>query len=176
MNRTQKRIIGFALVIIGLAMVVGAIVNAWPTRSGLYVSNEIRELMKKYSLSTPSYSGPSIASLLFSELLVSPLFYIGIILGVAGAVVLMGDEKIVVALKGKKKIFGWAFVLSGSAVSTGVVINSFNVPVHYGYQYVGDDIRDLFKGFLLNPAFYVGIALVVAGLVIIKKKQGVTKP
>jgi hypothetical protein len=57
MNKTQKRIIGGGLVIIGALMVTGVV-----------VSNEY-------------------------EMLKSPLLYLGLIVIVAGAVVLKGDSK-----------------------------------------------------------------------------------
>lgn len=66
MNRTQKRIIGWALICIGLAMVLGVVINAWS------VWGDFNAL---------------------GDLLVSPLFYVGIILMVAGVVVLKGEKK-----------------------------------------------------------------------------------
>ena len=64
MNITQKRIVGWALVLIGVAMVVGAVNDAWG-----WASNQL------------------------GHLLVSPLFYLGLIMGVAGVVVLKGEKK-----------------------------------------------------------------------------------
>lgn len=57
MNRTQKRIIGWGLVFIGVVMVAGVVVN-----------NE-------------------------NEMLTSPLLYLGLVVLVAGAVVLKGDSR-----------------------------------------------------------------------------------
>ena len=147
MNITQKRIIGWALVIIGVAMVVGAIIGAWE-----WASNQL------------------------GHLLVSPLFYLGLIMGVAGVVVLMGDEKLILALKPNKKIYGWALVLLGTVVSVGRFIQSLKPIEHFGTYYIYSWTRghDFFQQFFLNPILYGGIALIVAGLVIIKgrKKTG----
>ena len=66
MNRTQKKIIGWALVLIGVGMIAGVIMHAWSAWEDLN---------------------------LIGDLLVSPLFYIGIIMAVVGVVVLKGDQK-----------------------------------------------------------------------------------
>ena len=66
MNIAQKKIIGWALVLIGLAMVVGVVINTWS------VWGDFNAL---------------------GDLLVSPLFYVGLIIGIAGVVVLKGEKK-----------------------------------------------------------------------------------
>ena len=68
MNRTQKKIVGWALVLVGVAMIAGIVMqvgSAW----------EEEDLN------------------LIVDLLVNPLFYVGLIIAVAGIVVLKGDEK-----------------------------------------------------------------------------------
>jgi len=147
MNIVQKRIIGWALLIIGVAMAVGAVKNAWE-----WGSNHL------------------------GHLLASPLFYLGLIVEVAGVVVLMGDEKLILALKANKKIYGWTLVLLGAVVSVGRFIHSLKPLERSGTYYIYSWTRanDFFHQFFLNPILYIGIALIVAGLVTIKgqKKTG----
>lgn len=114
-----------------------------------------------------------VASNQLGHLLVSPLFYVGLIMGVAGVVVLMGDEKLTVAPKANKKIIGWALVLLGAVVSVGRFIQSLKPVERSGtyYIYSWTRVHDFLQQFFLNPILYGGIALIVAGLVIIKGQK-----
>jgi hypothetical protein len=90
MNRTQKRIIGWALVAIGAVMVVGVLVNAYSSPTASRLSAQTEAILKKYDL----YNPPSKSGFFdLQGLLVNPLFYLGVALGVAGVVVLKGDSK-----------------------------------------------------------------------------------
>jgi archaellum biogenesis protein FlaJ (TadC family) len=68
MNRTQKKIIGWALVLIGVAMIAGVVMHVWSA----WEEEDLN---------------------LIVDLLVNPLLYVGLIVAVAGVVVLKGDEK-----------------------------------------------------------------------------------
>jgi hypothetical protein len=72
---------------------------------------------------------------------------------VAGIVVLMGDEKIIMALKGNKKIGRWALALIGVVVSVWRFIGSLE-PIERSstyYIYPETRIHDFFQQFFLNP-------------------------
>jgi len=83
-NRTQKLIIGWGLVIIGAVMVVGVLAS---TSSPAASSREA--ILKKYGIDNlPSKSGFDLQGLLLN-----PLLYLGVVLSVAGVVVLKGEDK-----------------------------------------------------------------------------------
>jgi len=71
MNRTQKKILGWALIAIGVLMVLGAVVSNPTINSirGNIIRGGIEDIFK------------------------SPLLYLGLFVGVAGAVVLAGHSK-----------------------------------------------------------------------------------
>lgn len=144
MNLTQKRVIGWASLIVGVAMVVGAVISAWE-----WAFNQL------------------------GHLLASPLLYLGLIIGVAGAVVLMGDEKLIMALRAKRKIYGWVLVLLGAVITVGRFIQSLNPIERSGtyYIYSWTRINDFFRQFFLNPVLYFGIAFIVVGIMVIKKQR-----
>jgi len=85
MNKTQKKIIGWALISIGVVMVVGAVVNEWPVR---WTQRDMEMYRKSGAIRIQQDFG-----VLFKGLLTSPFFYLGLLLGVGGVVVLRGDNK-----------------------------------------------------------------------------------
>jgi len=78
MNRTQKRILGWGLVFIGLVMVAGVVVS----------NRKISYDVVTYGDRTPRPPGGG-----QKDMLKSPLLYLGLVVVVAGAVVLKGDSK-----------------------------------------------------------------------------------
>jgi hypothetical protein len=91
MNRTQKRIIGWALVAIGTMMVVGVVANSHQHFTAL-VPRWSDDLISRYNLRQERMKVTR-AKFDLGGLLVNPLFYIGVVLAVGGVVVLKGDTK-----------------------------------------------------------------------------------
>ena len=91
MNRTQKRIIGWALVAIGTMMVVGVVANSHHHYTAL-VPRWSDDLISRYNLRQERMKVTR-AKFDLEGLLVNPLFYLGAALGVGGVVVLKGDSK-----------------------------------------------------------------------------------
>ena len=84
MNKSQKRIVVCAFTVTGLFMVAGAVINSLPVR----LNPETLKLAKKYGI-THSFGFESF----FKELLISPIFYVGVALIVAGLVIIKGRKK-----------------------------------------------------------------------------------
>jgi len=91
MNKTQKKIIGWALAAIGVLMIIGGIVNS---QSGRVIKRNqwAEDLVQRYDLKQKSVTSV-VYEFDFEEFLKNPLLYLGLGFGVAGAVVLAGIRR-----------------------------------------------------------------------------------
>lgn len=74
----------------------------------------------------------------------------------------------------QKRIVGWACIVIGLFISAGMVLRSLDQPPGYGYimgRFSWSAVGDFFRTLLVNPFFYGGLVLVVAGLVIMKGEK-----
>jgi hypothetical protein len=85
MNKTQKKIIGWALILIGVLLVVVAVADNWPYMEFRRVGGNPR-IPNSGTLTTFQGGG-------LMEMLKSWYLYPGLILGAAGAVVLKGENR-----------------------------------------------------------------------------------
>jgi len=84
MNRTQKRIVGWTLIAIGVIMLLGAAVNSWPYR---WTERD----WGYYRQTGMALHSREDYGVLFKKLPVNPFFYLGLISGAVGMAVLKGD-------------------------------------------------------------------------------------
>jgi hypothetical protein len=92
MNRAQKRIIGWALIVIGTMMVLGVVVNAYSSSTIGRLDKTTEDILNKYGLGGGQKPG-KYSNFDLQGLFVNPLFYLGVALGVGGVVALKGDTK-----------------------------------------------------------------------------------
>jgi hypothetical protein len=83
MSKSQKRIVDWALTITGPFMVAGAVINSLPIRW----NSETLRLLQKYRIGQ-SFDFKSF----FGELLISPVFYVGVGLVIAGILILKTEK------------------------------------------------------------------------------------
>ena len=194
MNRTQKQIIGWAIITIGAMLLVAVLASTEiPTHYGYqYFPDDILDF--------------------FKAILVSPYFFGCLVFFVVGLLTIKGGDSWRLG-KAQKKIAGWALICIGALVSLGVILGGLSTP---GYRMApptpenqareGEDIvsysnrvypknesgnRSIGEGkitapkktinddylveILTSPIFYIGMILAICGVVVLvgnKREEG----
>jgi len=89
----SRRNIGWAVILMGVAIVAGMVINSWP-RGSIPGDTTIGldEFLGKTPLEPHTFTWPAVVYFL-GRLLVSPLFYAGVVVVVVGIVILKGGKR-----------------------------------------------------------------------------------